>query len=55
MRALILLNLEWNKINRFSFEFLGINNGSLFGFNLSFNFLYIYLFWINIKIFDKTP
>ncbi|MEK6878929.1 MAG: hypothetical protein AABY22_04940 [Nanoarchaeota archaeon] len=55
------IQMEWNSYNGFIFELfyleifkpLRIEN-SLFGINVSKNFLYFDIFFMPIKIFDKT-
>lgn len=63
MDRLTIINLEWNCYGGFIFEILHLNlserfdidiDNSLFGLNISKDFLYIDLFWMEIKVFDKT-
>ena len=60
MNRLTIINAEWNSYNGFVFEFLHLElfkmvniDNSLFGINISKRFLYIDIFWMQIKIFDK--
>lgn len=55
------INIEWNCYNGFMFDLFYLEtykpfnlDGSLFGINFSKNYLYIDIFFMNIKIFDKT-
>jgi hypothetical protein len=61
MRKVTIINAEWTIYNGFIFELIYLElfkpiilDSSLFGLNFSKNFLYIHIFWIQIKIFDKT-
>ncbi len=61
MNRFVPICLEWNCYNGLFFHFFHLElyrplniDGSLFGFNVSSSFLYIDIFWINFKIFDKT-
>ena len=61
MNKLTLINLEWNCYNGFCFDILGMdsyrcfnNDSSLFGINVSRQFLYIDILWITLTIFDKN-
>lgn len=52
--------LEWNNENGFIFEFFQIDNeqknfySGLFGLNIAPNFLYIDIFYFNIKVFERN-
>ncbi len=61
MNRLTLISLEWTCYNGLVFNFLHLDlfkpiniDSSLIGFNADKNFLFIDIFWITIKIFDKT-
>ena len=56
------IKIEWNQYNGFIFEFFSIEYykenmidiaSSLFGISFSKNFLYIELFFFNIKVFEN--
>lgn len=60
MNRITIINTEWNCYNGFIFELFHLElfnpfnvDSSLLGINLSKNFLYIDLYWHQIKIFDK--
>jgi hypothetical protein len=57
MRAVVLLDIEWNCYNGFILSIFHLDAGSidsaLLEINVSREFLYIDLFFITIKVFDK--
>ena len=59
MNRITPIILEWNCYNGSVFHLFDIDlydiESSLFGINASREFLYVDIFWINIRIFDKTP
>ena len=59
MNRITPIIIEWNCYNGFIFHLFDIDfytiESSLFGINASREFLYIDIFWNNIKIFDNTP
>jgi hypothetical protein len=52
------ITVEWNSYNGLIIELLHIDAGkldnSLFGINCSKTFLYVDVFFLSLKIFDKT-
>lgn len=61
MNQITIIKAEWNCYNGFIFQLIYLElfkpihvENSLFGVNVSKDFLYIDIFWINIKVFDKT-
>ena len=67
IQEITLIRIEFNSINGFIFDLLSLEvdrniddyyktiiDHSLFGIHFAPNFLYINLFWKQIKIFDKT-
>lgn len=61
MNRISLINVEWNCYNGFLLQFIHLElfkpidtDSSLFGVNVSKDFLYIDIFWKTIKIFDKN-
>ena len=62
MERFTLINIEWNWYGGFVFEILHLTlderfnidiDNALFGVNASKHFLYIDLFWMEIKVFDR--
>ena len=55
-----LIDIKWSCYNSFALSILYLNlthpfiESSLFAINIHSTFLYIDLFWMRIKIFDKT-
>ena len=52
-----LINVEYNSWNGFVFSVLDVEpfvNAALFGINASRFFLYVDLFFVTIKVFDKS-
>jgi hypothetical protein len=61
MHRITIINVEWNCYNGFIFELINLQlfkpiniDNALFGVNISKYFLYIDIFWIQIKVFDNT-
>ena len=61
MNRITLITVEWNCYNGFIFEFMHLElfkpiniDNALFGMNVSKNFLYIDVFYMRIKVFDKS-
>jgi hypothetical protein len=61
MNKITIINAEWNCYNGFIFELIHLElfkpidiDNALFGLNVSKNFLYIDILWMQIKVFDKT-
>lgn len=59
MDRIELITMQWNTYNGFVFVILDIelsyyNHRALFGINSSKNYLYIDIFFKEIKVFDKT-
>ena len=61
MNKIILLNIEWNNYNGFILDVLNLDlykpilmDHSLFGINVSKQFLIINILFIRITVFDKN-